>query len=94
MRWVVLKFGGTSVSTAARWSTVADLVRTGLQDPEAETRYEAAWLADLDELVEVRDDLVAALQTERDGRARGQMQKTLERLHPLEVGDPDRGLLD
>lgn len=73
---------------------VADLVRAGLGAPEADTRHEAAWLADLDEVIEVRDELAAALQVEPDGRARGQMQKTLERLHPLEIGDPDRALLD
>jgi diaminopimelate decarboxylase/aspartate kinase len=30
--WVVLKFGGTSVSTPARWATIADLVRRRLDE--------------------------------------------------------------
>jgi diaminopimelate decarboxylase/aspartate kinase len=30
--WVVLKFGGTSVSTPARWATIADLVRRRLAE--------------------------------------------------------------
>ncbi len=31
-RWVVMKFGGTSVSTAANWATIANLVRARLDD--------------------------------------------------------------
>ncbi|MDX1516147.1 MAG: bifunctional aspartate kinase/diaminopimelate decarboxylase [Woeseiaceae bacterium] len=30
--WVVMKFGGTSVSTAERWATIADLIRHRLDD--------------------------------------------------------------
>ncbi len=30
--WVVLKFGGTSVATAARWSTIADIVQERLAE--------------------------------------------------------------
>ena len=30
--WVVMKFGGTSVSVAENWSTIADLVRNRLAD--------------------------------------------------------------
>lgn len=33
--WVVLKFGGTSVSTAARWRRIADQIRAKLAAPEA-----------------------------------------------------------
>ncbi|NNC77050.1 MAG: bifunctional aspartate kinase/diaminopimelate decarboxylase [Woeseiaceae bacterium] len=31
-RWVVMKFGGTSVSTAENWRTIADLIESRLQD--------------------------------------------------------------
>ncbi|POM63110.1 Aspartokinase, partial [Phytophthora palmivora] len=33
--WVVLKFGGTSVSTAARWRCICEQIRSHLESPSS-----------------------------------------------------------
>jgi diaminopimelate decarboxylase/aspartate kinase len=85
--WVVLKFGGTSVATAARWRRIADLVRARCADGERPLVVCSA-VAGVSDLLE---DLLSALAEGRDVRAPRkallERHRSLARELGVEAGD-------
>ena len=59
--WVVMKFGGTSVSTVENWSVIADLVRNRIADGLTPVIVHSA-------LQGVSNELERVLQVAADGK--------------------------
>lgn len=57
MAWVVLKFGGTSVSTAARWRSICEQIEANLRSEIAPS----VWVT-ISALTQVTNKLTAALE--------------------------------
>jgi bifunctional diaminopimelate decarboxylase / aspartate kinase len=87
--WVVMKFGGTSVSTAANWQTIAALIRNRLAEGLRPFIVHSALRGVSNTLNEALDAAVSGSSSEKVAAIRDQHHRLAD-----ELGVDHRGLLD